>query len=194
MTLIGILASCATPQNSSETAGTPTFTSEYQIGDFGPGSGYVFFIDSNNEYPEFDYLEVAPKSCEGFGSWMLKGATLDGSESINGAQMNTEIGKGKLNTNLTKPIPHLYFESTATYFADNSACGGIEDWFLPSSGELHAIAQNLIPTGKGEFGNYPLLSSNTTNTGFVFTCDVYSDFCSGDRYKTAQFIRPVRSF
>jgi hypothetical protein len=32
----------------------------YKVGDVGPAGGIIFFVDYNNEYPDFNYLEVSP--------------------------------------------------------------------------------------------------------------------------------------
>ena len=41
----------------------------YKEGDTGPGGGLIFFVDYNNQYAEFDYLEAAPTDLEGGYSW-----------------------------------------------------------------------------------------------------------------------------
>jgi hypothetical protein len=45
-----------------------------KIGSVGPGGGWIFFVDKDNDYPDFNYLEAAPTDisaldwCIGAGS------------------------------------------------------------------------------------------------------------------------------
>ena len=34
----------------------------YKVGQRGPGGGVIFFVDYNNEYARFNYLEAAPEN------------------------------------------------------------------------------------------------------------------------------------
>ena len=57
--------------STSDASTTPTdleTEGAYEVGEIGPGCGTIFFVDYDNQYAEFDYLEAAPTDLGGY-SW-----------------------------------------------------------------------------------------------------------------------------
>ena len=66
-----------------------TAVGQYQVGDVGPAGGWIFYVDSLNEF-DWDYLEVAP---------VITGAypTMNGSTAM-AETLPSDIGAGEVNT------------------------------------------------------------------------------------------------
>ncbi|MFZ9698048.1 MAG: fibrinogen-like YCDxxxxGGGW domain-containing protein, partial [Ilumatobacteraceae bacterium] len=61
-----------------------------RIGDEGPGGGTVFLVDSSNEYPTVDFMEIAPADASSSATWCPNGVTMP--------TTGTAIGTGGTNT------------------------------------------------------------------------------------------------
>ena len=122
------------------------------IGGVGPGGGIVFF-DAGKQMPWGRYLEFAPKEWSGStidsaALWCdltnvsLLDTITDASRKLN---YGTDLGKGKLNTNLMTSK----CTSGAGVMASNYRGGGMTDWFLPSRDELNELCKfaRSQPTG-----------------------------------------------
>jgi len=46
-------------------------TDACKIGAVGPGGGWIFFVDYNDQYPDFTYLEAAPTDIAYSGPTLL---------------------------------------------------------------------------------------------------------------------------
>jgi hypothetical protein len=118
-----------------------------------------------------------------------------------------QIGMGSINTSLI--VAKLKGVGNVAQFANDSVCGGLSDWFLPSKDELDAayniVAQNRIGGAESPIGNF--------NKGYYWTSSDYNNktawtqyFTDGqqfDRYQnltgnavppTPFRVRPVRAF
>ncbi len=165
----------------------------YKIGDTGPGGGHIFFVDYNDQYTGFDYLEAAPQSCEGaLKSWSSN--TANSLVAVNGWAARA-VGAGKANsaamivngaTSYTADI------SEAAFFAETSACGSKDDWFLGSLGEMKLMYDNLQGVGGFASGNY--WSSSELDAEIAW----YQAFNYGAQPHVSKFmtyyVRPVRAF
>lgn len=128
----------------------------YDIGDFGPGGGYVFYYseagfpvyESDNASPVIcHYLECSPVEL-GSITWCPCGNkkccninTMDG------------VGAGKLNTAHIVNYTHeqsLTPSNCAAYACSRYFTGTTKEgeWYLPSKLELNLIYENLRKTGK----------------------------------------------
>ena len=104
-----------------------------EIGDIGPGGGRVFFVDSLDEHPSFDYMELAPSNW--IGASELTGSWCSNDNSTEFGATSYDIGTGQANfaimvANCTGIAVGVNdYEST---YLDLS----IGDWFIPSATEL----------------------------------------------------------
>ena len=166
--------------------GGPTFI--YKIGDTGPGGGIVFFVDYNDQYPGFDYLEAAPEDVPGGPFvWGCYGTSVTDAA---GWEANA-VGRGQANT---QAIIAANCGGAAAQAAENYTGGDKTDWFLPSEGELMLMYTNLRQAGKGAFG-YASYWSSTESAPLNAWVQTFGD---GDQNFTIKYlpvsVRPVRAF
>ncbi|MFL0076617.1 fibronectin type III domain-containing protein [Tenacibaculum maritimum] len=144
-------------------------TTTYEIGDIGPGGGYVFQIDSNGIHGK----EVAPLSTEFQSQWGCPITSVTGTSS--------SVGSGQENSNLI-----LDYHNSINYYNNPGQCtdvvratgdvaakncddlvfNGFNDWYLPSIGELELIYDNLISQNLGDIDDTLLSSSTQSLTNF----------------------------
>jgi TolB-like protein len=154
----------------------------YNIGDFGPAGGIVFYdkgVFSNG----WRYLEAAPPETEFIAQW-------GGLNTVVGST-RTGIGTGKRNTELI--IEKLGYGGAAGLCSQMNF-DGFTDWFLPSIDELNLMYQNLKRRGLGGFSNDAYLSSSQRSA----TEGSNQSFRDGSQYggyKAYTFlVRAVRAF
>jgi hypothetical protein len=117
----------------TSTSGTATVTVGYAIGEEGPAGGKIFYVDSDDDYPGWNYLEAALADIPGDIVWAVSGTTY-ANDWIGGTE--TGIGSGKENTD--KIVTKAGANAPAAQ-ACGSTIGGFTDWFLPSKDELHEM-------------------------------------------------------
>jgi hypothetical protein len=183
----GSLAPVVADSNCIETKCT------YKIGDTGPGGGTIFFVDYNEQYPGFDYLEAAPVSCESYSSWSTADSVVPGDSGWT----SRGVGAGKANTAAIKTFFSDDTNATnAAYFAASCLAGGKSDWFLGSIGELNLIYVNL--QGRDGFIDDNYWSSSTKGPGGYFGSSCAMDFGTGAVSFYFSFnalqVRPIRAF
>jgi len=192
-----------------------------KVGMTGPGGGLIFFVDYNNEYATYDYLEAAPTdgvfaSSVATGVWATTttkcGATAPQATNCQTATIYTETGVGLatikgLHRGLfggkaaTAAIVARMETGTPTAkntyaagVADDYVANGITDWWLPSKDELQKMQENLNNKGVGGFAADYYWSSSESNASFAW--NQYFDF--GDQYyfykSSTYYVRPVRAF
>jgi hypothetical protein len=188
----------------------------------GPGGGLIFFVDYNNEYATYDYLEAAPTdgvfaSSATTGVWATTtakcGATAPQATNCQTATIYTETGVGLATI---KGLHRGLFGGKAataaivarmetgtptaknTYAAgvadDYASSNGTGDWWLPSKDELQKMQENLNNKGVGGFAADGYWSSSESGASVAW----YQYFDAGGQYnflKTdAYYVRPVRAF
>lgn len=166
----------------------PTF--EYKIGDTGPGGGIIFFVDYQDQYPGFDYLEAAPEDApNGPFAWGCNGTSVPGAS---GWEANA-VGRGRANTDtiIAANCGGDAASAAANYVSANST----DDWFLPSEGELMLMYTNLRQAGKGAFRYVDYWSSTEVDARVAWS----QDFDYGNQYdvyikESGLPVRPVRAF
>ena len=190
-----------------------------KVGMTGPGGGLIFFVDYNNEYATYDYLEAAPTdgvfaSSVATGVWATTttncGATAPQATNCQTATIYTETGVGLATI---KGLHRGLFGGKAataaivarhdagsvaknTYaagVADDYVANGITDWWLPSKDELQKMQENLNNKGVGGFasGYYWSSSEHVADLAWV------QSFSNGDQGYSKTFpsyVRPVRAF
>jgi len=178
------------------------------IGDIGPGGGIVFY-DAGKRESWGRFLEIAPVNCEGVGiPWRSGlGTIYSGQTAAIDRVMAKKIGMGLTNT--LQIVAKLKSSGTAAKFANDSVCGGLTDWFLPSKDELdvayNVVAQNRVGGADSPIGNF--------NKGYYWTSSDYNNntawtqyFTDGQQFDRVQRltgnkvpptpfrVRPVRAF
>ena len=135
------------------------------VGVQGPGGGTVFYVDTTNEMPEYDYLEVAPTIAEfafgPSGPWSTDtpkcgttiNLTCDGHtlENDSFALRTIGIGTGRAATveivarhEAGGVAKNLY----AAGVADTYATATASDWWLPSKDEMNEFCKVVKATGQ----------------------------------------------
>ena len=131
-----------------------------KIGMTGPSGGTIFFVDYQDEYPSFNYLEVSPSSCEKAdvvpdrGTGVLFSAfdsdsnkQIERFDSVKTASLRNYsghlVGNGSRNTEVLLGSLSTPTLVTAAYYADSLSCGTKADWFLGSIGEYGLLERNL---------------------------------------------------
>ena len=203
--------SAATANPSCSAGGANTVCN---IGDIGPGGGIVFYDAGKDEYWG-RYLEIAPKACEGVKlPWRPVGNAKTVYQDSNGqtaAQLRVlakGVGMGKVNTRIITLA--LGTGAYAAKYAEDLACSGVDDWFLPSKDELdlayNRLAQNRVGGQDSPVGGF--------NKGYYWTSTDYNNttawteyFMDGQQFDRVQTlsgnnkppanpfrVRPIRAF
>jgi len=164
-----------------------------KIGMTGPGGGLIFFVDYNDQYAGFNYLEAAPSSCEGTSkAWSSD--TTHSLLAVNGWAARA-VGSGQANTTAMMAngsTSYVADTSGAAFFADSSTCGTKTDWFLGSLGEMKLMYDNLQGLGGFSVASYWSSSEFDANVAWL------QDFGLGYQYLNSKgnpyYVRPVRAF
>lgn len=199
-------------------------TTPCAVGVQGPGGGVIVYVDTTNEMPGYDYLEVAPTDastgvawstaidfCGPSGNSDCQRSFISGPESFFDHQA---LGTGRSAT--AKIIArHLGVAKTgyAAGVADAYTTTTASDWFLPSSDELNEVCKYARNTGQAA-GADTVCAGGTLRSGFA--SDIYWSSSEGfgtggipagaafhsfrDVYQDANdkwatyYVRPVRAF
>jgi len=170
-----------------------------KIGMTGPGGGTIFFVDYNDQYVGWNYLEAAPKSCEAQNAWSSD--TTHSLLAVNG-WVARAVGSGQTNTTamLANGATSYVGDTSGAAFYSNALASGIpagcvtskDDWFLGSLGEMKLMYDNL--QGVGGFVETYYWSSNDADAGGAWA----QYFGDGGRANGGKGItlsvRPVRVF
>ena len=111
---------------------------QYQVGDVGPAGGWIFHVDSLDEF-DWDYLEVAP---------VITGAypTMNGN-TVMAETLPSNIGAGEVNTDKIL-INNLNYSANNQLLAVMQALtwdfGGYNDWYIPSFSELELVRTTVL--------------------------------------------------
>ena len=123
---------------------------DYKVGDLGPAGGYIFYVDTEDRFEDFTYLEAAPSDLATTYIWS------DVTDSFVGTERG--LGKGKANT--LAIIAQSPEADTAAKACAALAVGDFDDYFLPSMSELNKMYQNLRMEDLGGFANMYYWSSS----------------------------------
>jgi len=178
-----------------------------KIGAIGPGGGLIFYVDYNDQYAGFNYLEAAPQgwgngiavnqggltgettgstTVDPFMKWCSDTVTLLGLNDWS----NSGVGKGATNT----ATADTTCAGGAIQAAANYAGGSQTDWFLPSIGEAMLMYTNLRQAGVGGFVADSYWSSSEYDANDAW----HQYFGNGSQLVNqksgAKYVRPVRAF
>jgi hypothetical protein len=162
-----------------------------KVGMRGPGGGIIFFVDYNDQYTGFNYLEAAPSELPTTLTWSNNTST-----SVPRAYgwAARAVGRGQTNTTAIVALPST---SGAAFSADAYVSptfnGGTKsDWFLGSLGEMKLMYDNL--QGLGGLADVKYWSS----TEVLSVGAWFQDFGRGDQVTDSKsatyYVRPVRAF
>jgi hypothetical protein len=159
------------------------------VGVQGPGGGTIFFVDYNDLYAGFNYLEAAPTSCEATRTWSSANTDVAAARGWAGRA----VGAGQANTTAIKAVFTTDNSSNnAAYFATSCSAGAKSDWFLGSLGEMKLMFDNL--QGVGGFDEFYYWSSTEFATNRAWYQYFYNGF-QDYRFKYySAYVRPVRAF
>jgi hypothetical protein len=165
----------------------------YQIGDIGPGGGYIFY-DKGNWTDGWRYVETAPDNWYGTNPPDMKLPLSTFSSPPTTPTYSREIGDAEVNFTALKS----FLGSTAAIQAvDTLTAGGMSDWVIPTGNELGLMWDRLWKQNIGVWGpphvyetspydmwNIVYFSSSLyadsgmpdTTTIEVYTFDSYSDY------------------
>jgi hypothetical protein len=165
-------------------------TSLCKVGVQGPGGGTIFFVDYNDIYPTFNYLEAAPTSCEASKKWSSANTAVTAALGWAGRA----VGAGQANTAAIKAVfTGDTSTNNAAYFATSCSAGGQSDWFLGSLGEMKLMYDNL--QGVGGFVEDDYWSSTDYDAGNAWYVTFYAGYQSNyNKTNPPQRVRPVRAF
>ena len=175
-------------------------TSLCLVGSQGPGGGLIFFVDYNDQYAGFNYLEAAPKSCAAKLPWSLFNVS-DSALTNWGARA---VGAGITNTGVFISHRTLGDDSStaAAIYADELTCGGKSDWFLGSVGEMKLMYDNL--QGLGDFDlldsadnwtpQYWTSSASPLSSSTAFIQYFHTAGQEAPNKSDSYWVRPVRRF
>ena len=193
----------------------------YKIGDTGPGGGLIFFVDYNDEYATYDYLEAAPTdavyaSSATSGVWATSvtqcGAVAPQATSCQNDTIYTETAValatirglhrglfgGKAATAAIVARHDAGSAAKNTYaagVADDYVANGKSDWWLPSKDEIAMMQSNLGNKGVGGFTSLNYWSSSEGDSYAAWTQDFSYGLQGYNNKETTRFyVRPVRAF
>jgi hypothetical protein len=164
----------------------------------GPGGGLIFFVDYNDQYADFNYLEAAPASCEVRRTWSSANTAVTAVRSW----AARAVGQGKANTTAILAVftTDTASNNAAQYAFDlaNGVPGGCvtskDDWFLGSLGEMMLMYTNLRQAGVGGFSSDRYWSSSEDDDDFAWYQSFYGGDQNADEKDGTYDVRPVRAF
>jgi hypothetical protein len=173
-------------------------TSLCKIGMTGPGGGLIFFVDYNDQYAGFNYLEAAPVSCEVRRTWSSANTAVTAAsgwaaQAVGSGQANTTAILDVFGTDTTLNNAAQY----ANALADGVPVGCVTskvDWFLGSLGEMMLMYTNLRQAGVGGFSSVSCWSSSEYDYEYAWAQIFYDGRQSNDGKTNPGCVRPVRAF
>jgi len=161
----------------------------FKVGDVGPASGTIFYVDYFNQYPGFNYLEVAPASCGASRTWASETSTAVMVQNWN----NRTVGRGaELTRNILSALSKNDSSNNAAHFATSCNAGGTADWFLGSVGEMKLLNDNL--QGLGGLFSYFYWTSSENGSANAWFVALSSNSITNNTKSNLFNVIPIRSF
>ena len=171
-----------------------------KIGMTGPGGGAIFFVDYNDQYAGFNYLEAAPSSCEATKAWSSD--TTHSLVAVKGWAARA-VGSGQANTTAMLANGDTSYVGDTSGAADyaskltNGTPAGCvtskDDWFLGSPGEMKLMHDNLQGLGEFVAGYYWSSSEVSASTAWLQSVG-NGGLAQVNKNFTVYYVRPVRAF
>jgi hypothetical protein len=194
------------------------------VGVQGPGGGVIVYVDTTNEMPAYDYLEVSPEDVSAGVAWANSTAKCGPAVNANcresflsdaGNSLNYfGVGIGREATALIVARHNAGSVAKTAYaagIADTYTTATASDWFLPSKDELNEVCKYARETGQAA-GASIACTGGTLRTGVggfaaagywsstedAATNAWFHNFDTGSQHsfnKVSNFyVRPVRAF
>jgi len=165
-------------------------------GVIGPGGGTIFYVDSDNRYPTFTYLEAAPAGWSGGEgkddptlTWCSD--ITHRIESSVSTWTSRKVGAGKANT--ASMIAGCKTGAANTVDEYNKSARSVtKDWFVPSIGEMILLTDNMQGLGDLVASDYWSSSEYSDNGGWAQS--VSHGYQGSATKDTTFYIRPIRTF
>ena len=155
------------------------------VGVQGPGGGTIVYVDSTNEMPMYDYLEVAPADASAGVVWsttIAKCGTAAGTSCQTSylSDAGTALGYIALGTGRAATAAIVARHDAggvaktayAAGVADNYTTATASDWFLPSKDELNEVCKYARNTGQ-DAGASIVCTGGTFRTGVGSFADYF---------------------
>ena len=209
-------------QSVCDGSDTDTIANEVcKVGMTGPGGGLIFFVDYNDEYATYDYLEVAPADAvyalsASTGVWATTATTCGPAPRNTDCQAGsiyTETGValatikgshrglfgGKAGTaaivdRMNTGIPTAKNTYAAGVADDYVSPNGTGDWWLPSKDELQKMQENLNNKGVGGFASDAYWSSSEKDAANAWVQSFNNGYQGFSNKGNDWYVRPVRAF
>ena len=169
-----------------------------KIGMTGPGGGPVFFVDYNDQYAGFNYLEAAPVECESSSTpWSSANTAVTAArgwaaQAVGQGQANTDAILAVFTTDTTSNNAAKYADAIPNGVPVGCVTSK-DDWFLGSLGEMMLMYTNLRQAGVGGF-SFVYWSSSETAGSTAWYQDFGNGGQNGDGKAFSAYVRPVRAF
>lgn len=179
-----LLSSCSKQE-------TPGYKDQFHliVGNYGPASGWIFYINPNADQDGWKYLEAAPLDLSA-KEWGTPGFSVTGADE-------TDPGSGKQNTLDIVNFDTATLDKAAEACVNHSVTYSLkvyEDWYLPSKEELNLMYENLHQNGLGGFSDDFYWSSSEAGAdkawGQLFSNGMLRD----DPKNYVYIIRAIRRF
>jgi hypothetical protein len=193
------------------------------VGVQGPGGGVIVYVDSTNEMPTYDYLEVAPEDAStGSGVAWSTNTTKCGSGASSACDVGllydaataldyVALGTGRAATAAIIARHNAGSVAKTAYaagIADTYTTATASDWFLPSKDELNEVCKYARNTGQDP-GASNVCTGGTLRTGFTAgnyfsSSDATASAAWGQSFSSGSqsgatkpasaYVRPIRAF
>ena len=184
-----------TPQSVCDGSDAGTVADEVcKIGMTGPGGGLIFFVDYQDEYPTYDYLEASPISASASANFATSAALCGETSSQSCILYSIFPGDNSARYQLDSTYQGLFRGKAATEYIVSKFVGVTKsqyaagladdfvsptfngatksDWWLPSLAELQKMKQNLQDLGLKYFTWQYMVSSSEKDTYIAWALDM----------------------
>ena len=174
----------------------PNGTTLCAVGVQGPGGGTIVYVDSTNEIPGYDYLEIAPADASTGVVWSTNTANCGPARSTScrtsfvsdaGTALSyVGLGTGRAATativarlDAFGVSKALYAAGVADAYTTVTTTATVSDWFLPSKDELNEVCKYARNTGQAA-------GASTVCTGGALRTGV-GGFSDGGYWSSSEF-------
>jgi hypothetical protein len=192
-----------------------------KIGMTGPGGGLIFFVDYNDQYARYDYLEAAPTdgvfasgtstgvwattnpacgassnaSCQTNSIYTETGAALATIKGLHRGLFGGQAATEAIIAKHSLVALNLYAAGVADSYTAPSFNGVTKsDYYLPTKDEGELMQKNLNNVGVGGFMDGEYWSSSESDAGFAWRQGFLSGRQGNVGKSTTIYVRPVRRF
>jgi len=164
-----------------------------EIGDTGPGGGFVFFIDEADAFPDFEYLEAAPVDVPvspGYTVFCDNARQFDIVPLANSDQGGLAIGRGRANTTAIA----RKCATGAVQAVEDYSNNGKSDWYMPSGNEMHELVSRVSSAAGLNFDWYWTSTTHPGDGRYVYSA--YGRWTSANWFTIwdNRYVRPIRQF